>query len=67
MGLNDGSGALHDTDHYDHIAMIDACGGMLDQDYEMLEQQTLRGRAKLKEEVRNGLISAAAAMKAYGA
>jgi N-methylhydantoinase B len=28
------------TDGYDHIGMIDASGGLLDQDYEMFEQQT---------------------------
>ena len=28
------------TDGYDHIGMIDASGGVLDQDYEMFEQQT---------------------------
>lgn len=27
-------------DGYDHIGMIDASGGVLDQDYEMFEQQT---------------------------
>jgi N-methylhydantoinase B len=40
MGLKGGSGALHGTDGYDHIGMIDASGGLLDQDYEMFEQQT---------------------------
>ncbi|MHC4931606.1 MAG: hydantoinase B/oxoprolinase family protein [Planctomycetota bacterium] len=40
MGLKGGSGALHDVDGYDHIGMIDASGGVLDQDYEMFEQQT---------------------------
>jgi N-methylhydantoinase B len=40
MGLKGGSGALHDCDGYDHIGMIDASGGVLDQDYEMFEQQT---------------------------
>lgn len=40
MGLKGGSGALPGTDGYDHIGMIDASGGVLDQDYEMFEQQT---------------------------
>jgi len=40
MGLKGGSGALQGTDGYDHIGMIDASGGVLDQDYEMFEQQT---------------------------
>lgn len=40
MGLKGGSGALHGCDGYDHIGMIDASGGVLDQDYEMFEQQT---------------------------
>jgi N-methylhydantoinase B len=40
MGLKGGSGALCDTDGYDHIGMIDASGGLSDQDYEMFEQQT---------------------------
>lgn len=40
MGLKGGSGALPDVDGYDHIGMIDASGGLLDQDYEMFEQQT---------------------------
>jgi N-methylhydantoinase B len=40
MGLKGGSGALHGNDGYDHIGMIDASGGLLDQDYEMYEQQT---------------------------
>jgi len=40
MGLKGGSGAMSDTDGYDHIGMIDASGGILDQDYEMFEQQT---------------------------
>ncbi|MCC6249055.1 MAG: hydantoinase B/oxoprolinase family protein, partial [Rubrivivax sp.] len=34
------SGALSGCDGYDHIGMIDASGGVLDQDYEMFEQQT---------------------------
>ncbi len=40
MGLKGGSGALSGDDGYDHIGMIDASGGLLDQDYEMYEQQT---------------------------
>ncbi|MBJ77919.1 MAG: hydantoin utilization protein B [Planctomycetes bacterium] len=40
MGLKGGSGAMTDVDGYDHIGMIDASGGLLDQDYEMFEQQT---------------------------
>lgn len=40
MGLKGGSGATHGVDGYDHIGMIDASGGLLDQDYEMFEQQT---------------------------
>ncbi|MHC4449124.1 MAG: hydantoinase B/oxoprolinase family protein [Planctomycetota bacterium] len=40
MGLKGGSGAMCDCDGYDHIGMIDASGGILDQDYEMFEQQT---------------------------
>jgi N-methylhydantoinase B len=40
MGLKGGSGAMADCDGYDHIGMIDASGGILDQDYEMFEQQT---------------------------
>ena len=40
MGLKGGSGAMSDVDGYDHIGMIDASGGLLDQDYEMFEQQT---------------------------
>jgi N-methylhydantoinase B len=40
MGLKGGSGATSDTDGYDHIGMIDASGGVLDQDYEMFEQMT---------------------------
>jgi N-methylhydantoinase B len=31
---------MNGTDGYDHIGMIDASGGVLDQDYEMFEQQT---------------------------
>ncbi|MDP6930017.1 MAG: hydantoinase B/oxoprolinase family protein [Planctomycetota bacterium] len=40
MGLKGGSGATSRTDGYDHIGMIDASGGILDQDYEMFEQMT---------------------------
>ncbi|MFO1223341.1 MAG: hydantoinase B/oxoprolinase family protein [Burkholderiaceae bacterium] len=40
MGLKGGSGAMKGCDGYDHIGMIDASGGVLDQDYEMFEQQT---------------------------
>jgi len=40
MGLKGGSGATVGVDGYDHIGMIDASGGVLDQDYEMFEQQT---------------------------
>jgi len=40
MGLKGGSGAIRGVDGYDHIGMIDASGGVLDQDYEMFEQQT---------------------------
>src|SRR5690606_41834303 len=34
------------TDRYDHIGMIDASGGVLDQDYEMFEQQTPHTRLR---------------------
>jgi len=40
MGQKGGSGGMLGTDGYDHIGMIDASGGVLDQDYEMFEQQT---------------------------
>jgi N-methylhydantoinase B len=40
MGMKGGSGAMNGADGYDHIGMIDASGGVLDQDYEMFEQQT---------------------------
>ena len=40
LGLKGGSGAMKGDDGYDHIGMIDASGGVLDQDYEMYEQQT---------------------------
>ena len=35
MGLKGGSGAMQGTDGYDHIGMIDASGGVLDQDYQI--------------------------------
>lgn len=40
LGMKGGSGAMEGDDGYDHIGMIDASGGVLDQDYEMYEQQT---------------------------
>ena len=40
MGLKGGSGAIKGWNGYDHIGMIDASGGVLDQDYEIFEQQT---------------------------
>ncbi|MBI2967646.1 MAG: hydantoinase B/oxoprolinase family protein [Bacteroidetes bacterium] len=40
LGMKGGSGAIKGNDGYDHIGMIDASGGVLDQDYEMYEQQT---------------------------
>lgn len=40
LGYKGGSGAMKGVDGYDHIGMIDASGGVLDQDYEMFEQQT---------------------------
>lgn len=40
MGLKGGSGAMDGVDGYDHIGMIDASGGLLDQDYEMFEQMS---------------------------
>ncbi len=40
LGLKGGSGGTLGVDGYDHIGMIDASGGVLDQDYEMFEQQT---------------------------
>jgi N-methylhydantoinase B len=40
LGLKGGSGAMLGDDGYDHIGMIDASGGVLDQDYEMYEHQT---------------------------
>lgn len=35
-----GSGATHGVDGYDHIGLINCAGGILAQDYEMLELQT---------------------------
>ncbi len=40
LGMKGGGGAIQGDDGYDHIGMIDASGGVLDQDYEMYEQQT---------------------------
>ncbi|MBZ0217342.1 MAG: hydantoinase B/oxoprolinase family protein [Fimbriimonadaceae bacterium] len=40
LGQKGGSGGMKGTDGYDHIGMIDASGGVLDQDYEMFELQT---------------------------
>jgi len=40
IGLKGGSGATATCDGYDHIGMIDASGGVLDQDYEMFEHMT---------------------------
>ncbi|MCK4301039.1 MAG: hydantoinase B/oxoprolinase family protein, partial [Planctomycetes bacterium] len=40
MGFKGRSGGTEGVDGYDHIGMIDASGGILDQDYEMFEQQT---------------------------
>jgi len=40
MSMKGDSGALKESDGYDHIGMTDASGGVLDQDYEMFEQQT---------------------------
>lgn len=40
LGMKGGSGGAYGFDGYDHIGMIDASGGVLDQDYEMYEQQT---------------------------
>lgn len=39
LGMKGGSGGTYGFDGYDHIGMIDASGGVLDQDYEMYEQQ----------------------------
>lgn len=40
LGFKGGSGGTDGVDGYDHIGMIDASGGVLDQDYEMFELQT---------------------------
>ena len=40
LGMKGGSGGTQGDVGYDHIGMIDASGGVLDQDYEMYEQQT---------------------------
>jgi len=40
MGQKGGSGGIYGCDGYDHIGMIDASGGVLDQDYEIFEQAT---------------------------
>ena len=40
MSLKGGSGATHGVDGYDHIGLINCAGGILAQDYEMLELQT---------------------------
>ena len=40
MGQKGGSGGIYGCDGYDHIGMIDASGGILDQDYEIFEQAT---------------------------
>ena len=37
LGMKGGSGGTYGFDGYDHIGMIDASGGVLDQDYEMFE------------------------------
>ncbi|MCH8184442.1 MAG: hydantoinase B/oxoprolinase family protein [Proteobacteria bacterium] len=39
-GIEAALSAVRGVDGYDHIGMIDAAGGLLDQDYEMFEQQT---------------------------
>lgn len=52
LGMKGGSGALYQSDGYDHIGMIDASGGVLDQDYEMFEQQTPH-KLKRHEYLRN--------------
>ena len=39
LGMKGGSGGTKGCDGYDHIGMIDAAGGVLDQDYEMFELQ----------------------------
>ena len=62
MGLKGGSGAMRGTDGYDHIGMIDASGGVLDQDYEMFEQQTPHRLVKHEylDRLRRGRASGAA-------
>ncbi|HEV8473190.1 MAG TPA: hydantoinase B/oxoprolinase family protein [Methylomirabilota bacterium] len=40
LGLKGGSGAVRGCDGYDHIGLINTAGGLLAQDYEMLEIQT---------------------------
>ena len=40
IALKGGSGAAHGVDGYDHIGLINCAGGLLAQDYEMLELQT---------------------------
>ena len=40
LGMKGGGGAIEGDDGYDHIGMIDASGGVLDQDYEMYEHLT---------------------------
>ena len=40
LSLKGGSGATHGVDGYDHIGLINCAGGILAQDYEMLELQT---------------------------
>ncbi len=39
LALKGGSGAMRGTDGYDHIGLINCAGGILAQDYEMLEIQ----------------------------
>lgn len=40
LALKGGSGAVEGCDGYDHIGLINTAGGILSQDYEMLEVQT---------------------------
>ncbi len=40
LALKGGSGAVAGSDGYDHIGLINTAGGLLAQDYEMLEVQT---------------------------
>jgi len=40
LALKGGSGAVRGADGYDHIGLINTAGGLLSQDYEMLEIQT---------------------------